>query len=176
MFGENQSQRAEANSYVTRFASSSFTSLLCCGLDLKSFEAVFQSSESFPKMPAKQRMRVANEKHSQNVTTRGNVPKSLVSRSLYHLSSCAIEINQPLIGNLYISAFLSVRIQRPQEEKYPVGPILLGLFIFVVCGSGKLKINKLRSNKLRGSVLDSLTFNQATEQNFAIRPLASSFH
>ena len=95
MFGENQSQRAEANSYVTRFACSSFTSLLCCALDLKSFEAVFQSSESFPKMPAKQRMRVANEKHSQNVTTRGNVPKSLVSRSLYHLSSCAIEINQP---------------------------------------------------------------------------------
>ena len=30
------------------------------------------------KMPAKQRMRVANEKHSQNVLTRGNVPKSLV--------------------------------------------------------------------------------------------------
>ena len=30
-------------------------------------------------MPAKQRMRVANEKHSQNVNTRGNVPKSLVS-------------------------------------------------------------------------------------------------
>ena len=29
-------------------------------------------------MPAKQRMRVANEKHSQNVLTRGNVPKSLV--------------------------------------------------------------------------------------------------
>ncbi|KAK2573403.1 Stress-associated endoplasmic reticulum protein 2 [Acropora cervicornis] len=57
-------------------------------------------------MPAKQRMRVANEKHSQNITTRGNVPKSL----------------------------------RPQEEKYPVGPILLGLFLFVVCGSGMLKI------------------------------------
>lgn len=33
-------------------------------------------------MPAKQRMRVANEKHSQNVTTRGNVPKSLVSKVL----------------------------------------------------------------------------------------------
>ena len=34
-------------------------------------------------MPAKQRMRVANEKHSQNVTTRGNVPKSLVSSISY---------------------------------------------------------------------------------------------
>lgn len=30
-------------------------------------------------MPAKQRMRLANEKHSQNVSTRGNVPKTLVS-------------------------------------------------------------------------------------------------
>lgn len=29
-------------------------------------------------MPAKQRMRLANEKHSQNVSTRGNVPKTLV--------------------------------------------------------------------------------------------------
>ncbi|TEA23144.1 hypothetical protein DBR06_SOUSAS5410080, partial [Sousa chinensis] len=25
---------------------------------------------------------------------------------------------------------------RPQEEKYPVGPWLLALFVFVVCGSG----------------------------------------
>ncbi|KAK3736051.1 hypothetical protein QZH41_012229 [Actinostola sp. cb2023] len=54
-------------------------------------------------MPAKQRMRLANVKHSQNVSTRGNVPKTL----------------------------------KAQEEKYAVGPILLGLFIFVVCGSGK---------------------------------------
>jgi len=31
-------------------------------------------------MPAtKQRMRLANEKHSKNINTRGNVPKSLVS-------------------------------------------------------------------------------------------------
>jgi hypothetical protein len=27
--------------------------------------------------------------------------------------------------------------QKPPEEKYPVGPWLLGLFLFVVCGSGK---------------------------------------
>ncbi len=30
-------------------------------------------------MAAKQRMRIASEKHSQNVTARGNVPKSMVS-------------------------------------------------------------------------------------------------
>ena len=36
-----------------------------------------------------------------------------------------------------LNIVLSVYFQRPQEEKYPVGPILLGLFIFVVCGSGK---------------------------------------
>lgn len=67
-------------------------------------------------MPAKQRMRVANEKHSQNVNTRGNVPKSL----------------------------------KPQEEKYPVGPVLLGLFIFVVCGSAIFQIiQSIRMAQLR---------------------------
>jgi hypothetical protein len=29
---------------------------------------------------------------------------------------------------------------RPQEEKYSVGPWLLGLFIFVVCGSAIFQI------------------------------------
>ncbi|XP_056005857.1 stress-associated endoplasmic reticulum protein 2-like [Ostrea edulis] len=58
-------------------------------------------------MAAKQRMRLANEKHSKNITTRGNVPKSL---------------------------------RNPAEEKYAVGPWLLGLFIFVVCGSAVFQI------------------------------------
>ncbi|KAJ7324781.1 hypothetical protein JRQ81_017801 [Phrynocephalus forsythii] len=57
------------------------------------------------KMVAKQRIRMANEKHSKNITQRGNVAKT--SR------------NAP-------------------EEKASVGPWLLALFIFVVCGSGKL--------------------------------------
>ncbi|KAI2660431.1 Stress-associated endoplasmic reticulum protein 2 [Labeo rohita] len=56
-------------------------------------------------MVAKQRIRMANEKHSKNITQRGNVAKTL----------------------------------RPQEEKYPVGPWLLALFVFVVCGSGNIK-------------------------------------
>ncbi|XP_053521407.1 stress-associated endoplasmic reticulum protein 2 [Artibeus jamaicensis] len=56
-------------------------------------------------MVAKQRIRMANEKHSKNITQRGNVAKTL----------------------------------RPQEEKYPVGPWLLALFVFVVCGSGTLE-------------------------------------
>uniref|UniRef100_A0A672TE75 Stress-associated endoplasmic reticulum protein n=1 Tax=Sinocyclocheilus grahami TaxID=75366 RepID=A0A672TE75_SINGR len=55
-------------------------------------------------MVAKQRIRMANEKHSKNITQRGNVAKTL----------------------------------RPQEEKYPVGPWLLALFVFVVCGSGNI--------------------------------------
>ncbi|CAG0899988.1 unnamed protein product [Darwinula stevensoni] len=54
-------------------------------------------------MAPKQRMRLANEKASKNVTMRGNVPKTLKS----------------------------------QEESYAVGPWLLGLFVFVVCGSGQ---------------------------------------
>uniref|UniRef100_A0A4W3I9L2 Stress-associated endoplasmic reticulum protein n=1 Tax=Callorhinchus milii TaxID=7868 RepID=A0A4W3I9L2_CALMI len=53
-------------------------------------------------MVAKQRIRMANEKHSKNITQRGNVPKS---------SKAAI------------------------DEKSSVGPWLLALFIFVVCGS-----------------------------------------
>ncbi|XP_026473727.1 stress-associated endoplasmic reticulum protein 2 [Ctenocephalides felis] len=57
-------------------------------------------------MAPKQRMRIANEKASKNVTLRGNVPKST----------------------------------KPQEDNYPVGPWLLALFIFVVCGSAIFQI------------------------------------
>lgn len=39
-------------------------------------------------MAAKQRMRLANEKHSKNITTRGNVPKSLVR----YFFRCLIQI------------------------------------------------------------------------------------
>jgi len=57
-------------------------------------------------MPSKQRMRLANEKHSKNIVNKGNVPKTL----------------------------------KQAEEKLPVGPWLLGLFIFVVCGSAVFQI------------------------------------
>uniref|UniRef100_A0A0L8FZE3 Stress-associated endoplasmic reticulum protein n=1 Tax=Octopus bimaculoides TaxID=37653 RepID=A0A0L8FZE3_OCTBM len=57
-------------------------------------------------MAAKQRMRIANQKHSQNVANRGNVPKTL----------------------------------KVTDDKYPVGPWLLALFIFVVCGSAVFQI------------------------------------
>ncbi|CAL1273372.1 stress-associated endoplasmic reticulum protein 2-like [Argiope bruennichi] len=53
-----------------------------------------------------QRMRIANEKASKNVTQRGNVPKT----------------------------------SKAQDEKYAVGPWLLGLFIFVVCGSAVFQL------------------------------------
>ncbi|XP_067851089.1 stress-associated endoplasmic reticulum protein 1-like isoform X1 [Heptranchias perlo] len=53
-------------------------------------------------MVAKQRIRMANEKHSKNITQRGNVPKSS---------------------------------KATPDEKSSVGPWLLALFIFVVCGS-----------------------------------------
>ncbi|CAH0767647.1 unnamed protein product [Bemisia tabaci] len=57
-------------------------------------------------MAPKQRMRIANEKASKNVTQRGNVPKS----------------------------------SKPLDDKYPVGPWLLALFVFVVCGSAIFQI------------------------------------
>uniref|UniRef100_A0A8C7LTM6 Stress-associated endoplasmic reticulum protein n=1 Tax=Oncorhynchus kisutch TaxID=8019 RepID=A0A8C7LTM6_ONCKI len=56
-------------------------------------------------MVAKQRIRMANEKHSKNITQRGNVAKST---------------------------------RNPQDDKVAVGPWLLALFIFVVCGSGDM--------------------------------------
>uniref|UniRef100_A0AAR2IQW9 Stress-associated endoplasmic reticulum protein n=1 Tax=Pygocentrus nattereri TaxID=42514 RepID=A0AAR2IQW9_PYGNA len=56
-------------------------------------------------MVAKQRIRMANEKHSKNITQRGNVTAST---------------------NI--------------KEKYPVGPWLLALFVFVVCGSAIFQI------------------------------------
>nr|ABM55624.1 ribosome-associated membrane protein-like protein [Maconellicoccus hirsutus] len=57
-------------------------------------------------MVSKQRMRLANEKASRNITMRGNVPKS----------------------------------SKNGENKYPVPPWLLGLFVFVVCGSAVFQI------------------------------------
>ncbi|RWS24872.1 putative ribosome-attached membrane protein 4-like protein [Leptotrombidium deliense] len=57
-------------------------------------------------MVRSQKMKVANEKASKNVTQRGNVPKT--SKAL--------------------------------EEKTPVGPWLLALFVFVVCGSAIFQI------------------------------------
>ncbi|XP_078786002.1 stress-associated endoplasmic reticulum protein 2-like [Oryzias latipes] len=57
-------------------------------------------------MVAKQRIRMANEKHSKNITQRGNVSKST----------------------------------RPLGDDKGVGPWLLALFIFVVCGSAIFQI------------------------------------
>ncbi|KAL6104878.1 stress-associated endoplasmic reticulum protein 1 [Spinachia spinachia] len=57
-------------------------------------------------MVAKQRIRMANEKHSKNITLRGNVTKST----------------------------------RSVTEDKGVGPWLLALFIFVVCGSAIFQI------------------------------------
>jgi len=57
-------------------------------------------------MAAKQRIKVANNEFSKNVTSRGNVSKTL----------------------------------KPVEEKYSVGPWLIGLFVFLVCGSAIFEI------------------------------------
>uniref|UniRef100_A0A8C1D2I5 Stress-associated endoplasmic reticulum protein n=1 Tax=Cyprinus carpio carpio TaxID=630221 RepID=A0A8C1D2I5_CYPCA len=68
-------------------------------------------------MVAKQRIRMANEKHSKNITQRGNVSKS-------------------------------TRVS--QEEKAVVGPWLLALFVFVVCGSAAVG-NVWRKNIVAGA-------------------------
>ncbi|XP_065074986.1 stress-associated endoplasmic reticulum protein 2-like [Ochlerotatus camptorhynchus] len=58
-------------------------------------------------MAPQQRIRMANEKASRNITQRGNVPKTN---------------------------------KTAEENVYPVGPWLLALFIFVVCGSAIFQI------------------------------------
>ncbi|CAB4062726.1 unnamed protein product [Lepeophtheirus salmonis] len=85
-----QSFRSQASSYNTRNDACSEQS----GVNKVSE----QTQERFLKMSAQQRMKIANEKASKNITQRGNVIKGL----------------------------------KPSEVKYPVGPWLLGLFIFVV--------------------------------------------
>lgn len=95
-------------------------------------------------MPAKQRMRLANEKHSQNVSTRGNVPKTLVScfllviLTLEKKKMASYHKRCNMILNHFVTPVFYSLPKKPQEEKYAVGPVLLGLFIFVVCGSGKM--------------------------------------
>jgi hypothetical protein len=75
-------------------------------------------------MVSSQRMRIANEKASKNVTNRGNVPKT--SRS--HGRATAHKMKD------------GTQEKKAQEEKYAVGPWLLGLFIFVVCGSAVFQL------------------------------------
>eukprot|EP00058_Branchiostoma_floridae_P008280 XP_002593768.1 hypothetical protein BRAFLDRAFT_130743 [Branchiostoma floridae] len=74
-------------------------------------------------MPSKQRMRLANEKHSKNVDKRGNVAKTLM----------------------------------PKDEKSPVGPWLLALFIFVVCGSVQDELHEYFVIVLSGANLDCIS-------------------
>ena len=83
-------------------------------------------------------MKVASEKHSKNIVNRGNVSKNNVSCSnnfdeysfiyvaRYNISVCL----------LYFFRFE----QKGDETKAPVGPWLLALFIFVVCGSAVFQI------------------------------------
>lgn len=57
-------------------------------------------------MANKQRMRLQNEKHTKNITKRGQLEKAAGEK----------------------------------DKQYPVGPWLLGLFVFVVCGSAVFQI------------------------------------
>ncbi|PRD27103.1 UNVERIFIED_CONTAM: Serp2 [Trichonephila clavipes] len=83
-------------------------------------------------MVSSQRMRIANEKASKNVTQRGNVPKT-TSKMRYPLAKLELKGHKLLL-------FIDSCSQKAQDEKYPVGPWLLGLFIFVVCGSAVFQL------------------------------------
>ena len=80
------------------FGKGDLTTFICWGIH----ETREKRRRETATMPAKQRMRFANDNYHKNVTQRGNVAKTL----------------------------------KPQEDKYPAAPWLIGLFVFVVCGSG----------------------------------------
>lgn len=58
----------------------------------------------------------------------------------YYIRHGSITISYPLYKyqrtELILTTLNLLYFQKPAEEKYPVGPWLLALFIFVVCGSG----------------------------------------
>uniref|UniRef100_A0A4X2KYV3 Stress-associated endoplasmic reticulum protein n=1 Tax=Vombatus ursinus TaxID=29139 RepID=A0A4X2KYV3_VOMUR len=89
-------------------------------------------------MVAKQRIRMANEKHSKNITQRGNVAKTSVRRPARAggggRGGPGRGAGAPLTPRL-----LPLQRNAP-EEKASVGPWLLALFIFVVCGSAIFQI------------------------------------
>ncbi len=86
-------------------------------------------------MSAQQRMKVANEKASKNISNRGNVVKATVGWKTI-AKQCVFPRKTEIF---YSSKIPFASFQKPSVDKYPVGPWLLGFFIFVVCGSGKTK-------------------------------------
>ena len=73
---------------------------------------------------AQQRMRIANEKAMKNITNRGNVPKSTKEAPEKY----------PVIRGIILYIMLTLIFL------LKVGPWLLALFIFVVCGSAVFQI------------------------------------
>lgn len=81
-------------------------------------------------------MRIASQKHSMNVNSRGNVPKSLAVSFTAHphivfLLHARVRVLYPALHQI-LSLF-----QKSEEDRSPIGPYLLAFFVFVVCGSGK---------------------------------------
>ena len=116
-------------------------------------------------MSAQQRMKIANEKASKNITQRGNVVKPVSKYSqnihfgytfihfklstkwwckLLHKTCKWLMFYPEIMPTNYAKklhfSFLQHILQKAQEEKNPVGPWLLGLFVFVVCGSAVFQI------------------------------------
>ena len=68
-------------------------------------------------------MKLKSEAHMKNIQKRGNVAKSLTV-------------------NIFFTKFNSIFkkinyfFNQKKEDKMPVGPVLLGVFLFVIVGSG----------------------------------------
>ena len=90
-------------------------------------DVTFREILNFPLVmsaTAQQRMKLANEKAMKNITNRGNVPKSTKESPEKYPVSLSFNQNNSFEINIF----------------FQVGPWLLALFIFVVCGSAIFQI------------------------------------
>jgi hypothetical protein len=74
-----------------------------------------------------------NKKFHENVTKRGVKDK---------VTLCECESDVKLT-----SFFLSLSLSQPKAKSLPVGPVVLGFFLFVVFGSGTKTIDRERERK-----------------------------
>ena len=69
-------------------------------------------------------MREKSETYAKNIDKRGNVPNSLT-----------------------VSLLILLSIKQKKESKFPVGPALLGFFLFIVVGSAIFQILNMATSQ-----------------------------
>lgn len=87
-------------------------------------------------------MRLASKKHADNINKRGLVPKTLVRSHPLASPLCQPPLfffQLPTLPLFLLSHCVCTRLiawQAKKDYDYPVGPMMLAFFVFVVIGSG----------------------------------------